>query len=222
MKLFAERRTTFPDPESGLDEGVVDLSDDLRIERLLEAYSFGIFPWPHEDLPTIWFCPKDRGVLDFADFHIPKSLEKVHRKKTFHCTFNQRFNEVIEACAKIPRPHQTGTWITPKLVDAYKAFHKAGYAQSVECWLGDRLVGGLYGVYVAGVFSGESMFHWEDNASKICLVELIAALKANGIEWMDIQMVTPVLEGMGGKYISRKDYLARVEKAKRTAKPVRL
>jgi leucyl/phenylalanyl-tRNA--protein transferase len=221
MKLFVTQRTSFPDPESSLDDGIVDLSDDLRVERLLEAYSFGIFPWPHEDLPTIWFCPKERGVLDFKDFHIPKSLDKFYRKKPYRCTFNQRFDEVIEACAKVPRPHQHGTWITPKLVAAYKAFHRAGYAHSIECWEGEKLVGGLYGVYVGGVFSGESMFYWADNASKVCLIELVNFLKGRGLEWIDIQMVTPLLESFGGKYLSRREYLARVEKAKMSARPIK-
>ena len=126
-----------------MDEGIVDLSDDVRVERLLEAYSFGIFPWPHDDLPTLWFCPEERGVIDFAEFHVAKSLAKFMRANPFTVTFNRAFDAVIEACAKVPRPGQHGTWITPRLLKAYKDFHRAGYAHSIEVWSGEELVGGL-------------------------------------------------------------------------------
>src|SRR5206468_2748031 len=108
MKLYATELRTFPDPSLALSEGIVDLSDDLRVERLLEAYSFGIFPWPHEDLPTLWYSPEERGVLDFADFHIPASLRKTLAKTKFRFSFNQNFDEVIEACAHARRRHQHG------------------------------------------------------------------------------------------------------------------
>lgn len=220
MKLFAAERRTFPDPNLALSEGIVDMSDDLRVERLLEAYSFGIFPWPHEELPTLWYSPEERGVLDFADLHIPRSLEKFCARTTWKMTFNQAFEDVIAACALSPRPGQSGTWITSKLARAYVEFHKAGYAHSVEVWSGRDLVGGLYGVYAAGVFCGESMFYRRPNASKFALVRLIEFLRAQGLQWMDIQMVTPLLEQMGGKYIPRGDYLQRLELAKATAKEI--
>ena len=118
MKLFASELRTFPNPRLALDEGIIDLSDDLRVERLLEAYSFGIFPWPHEDLPTLWYCPEKRGVLDFNELRIPHSVQKFLRKTTFTITFNKEFDRVLEACAYVPRPHQRGTWITKKLARA--------------------------------------------------------------------------------------------------------
>ncbi|MGE0529130.1 MAG: leucyl/phenylalanyl-tRNA--protein transferase [Bdellovibrionales bacterium] len=217
-KLYVSERTSFPDPRHTLAEGIVDVSDDLRVERLLEAYSFGIFPWPHEDLPTLWYSPDERGVLDFNEFHIPRSLAKVSRKAPWTCTFNRDFSSVIEACASIRRPHQRGTWISRKLVRAYLDFHRAGYAHSVEVWDGTELVGGLYGVYVAGVFSGESMFFRVPNASKFALVQLVEFLRANGLTWMDIQMVTPLLQTFGGKYISRQSYLDRLTVARAAAK----
>ncbi len=220
MKLFATQRRTFPDPNHPLDEGIVDLSDDLRVERLLEAYSFGIFPWPHQDLPTLWYCPDKRGVLDFAEFHVPRSLQKVIDKNQHHYTFNRCFDLVVEACAAMPRPDQSGTWITDKLLRAYIDFNRAGYAHSLEVWKNDDLVGGLYGVYVAGVFCGESMFYLQPNASKLALVRLIEFLRGHGILWMDIQMVTPALKSFGGKYILRKDYLERLELTKPQARPI--
>ena len=218
VKLFAPKLRSFPDPHHTLEEGIVDLSDDVRVERLLEAYSFGIFPWPHEDLPTLWFCPEERGVIDFADLHIPTSLRKFMAKNPFEVTLNRAFDAVIEACARVPRPMQKGTWITPRLLKAYKDFHRAGYAHSVEVWSKGELAGGLYGVYVAGVFCGESMFFAKDNASKVALITLIEFLRARGLMWMDIQMVTPAMQAFGGKYISREDFLKRIELSKPLAK----
>jgi leucyl/phenylalanyl-tRNA--protein transferase len=220
MKLFAAQRLTFADPRLTMDEGILDMSDDLRVERLLEAYSFGIFPWPHQDLPTLWFCPVARGVLDFKEFHMPHSLEKTLNKNRFRYTFDRSFDTVIEACAKVPRPAQGGTWITERLLKAYKAFHRAGYAHSLEVWEGDELAGGLYGVYVAGVFCGESMFYLKPNASKAALVHLVEFLKSKGLLWIDIQMVTPAMEHFGGKYISRNDFLIRLELCKQVARPI--
>lgn len=216
---FAPRRETFPDPREAL-EGVVDLSDDLRVERLLEAYSFGIFPWPHGDLPTLWYSPEERGVLDFCEFHVPRSVDKVARRNSFTFTFNRAFSEVIEGCAQVRRPDQAGTWITDRILSAYRDFHSAGYAQSLEVWEGETLVGGLYGVYVAGVFCGESMFFRVPNASKLALIRLVNFLRERGLTWMDIQMVTPVLQNFGGKYISRDRYLKRLEMAKLSAREI--
>ena len=220
MKLFATELRTFPNPKLALDEGIIDLSDDLRVERLLEAYSFGIFPWPHEDLPTLWYCPEKRGILEFKDFRVPRSLAKDLKKTPFTHTFNRDFNSVLENCAFAPRPHQRGTWITKKLIRAYQDFHEAGYAHSIEVWDGAELVGGLYGVYVGGVFCGESMFFKKTGASKYALVKMVEYLASQGIEWMDIQMVTPLTEQFGGKYISRNEFLRRLENSKLSAKPI--
>jgi leucyl/phenylalanyl-tRNA--protein transferase len=221
MKLFAPSLRTFPDPQNALDDGIVDLSDDLRVDRLLEAYSFGIFPWPHRELPTLWYSPDPRGVLDFEEFHVPASLRKAMNRRKFTFTFNRAFDEVIEACARMPRPDQEGTWITGPLLGAYKAFHEAGYAHSLEVWRDAKLVGGLYGVYVGGVFGGESMFYREANASKMALVKLVEFLQRHQMLWMDIQMVTPLLESFGGKYIQRGDFLQRLEYSKAHAREIR-
>jgi leucyl/phenylalanyl-tRNA--protein transferase len=217
MKLFAAHRHHFPDPELAFS-GLVDMSDDLSVERLLEAYSFGIFPWPQGDLPTLWFCPEERGVLEFAELHVPRSLEKLRQKDPFHFTFDQAFEEVMQRCARQPRPEQDGTWITPKLLQAYAEFHRAGYAHSLEAWQGGQLVGGLYGVYAAGCFSGESMFFQTPGASKLALLRLIDFLREQGLEWMDIQMVTPLSQRFGGKYISRHAFLEKLRVSKSRAK----
>jgi leucyl/phenylalanyl-tRNA---protein transferase len=214
LKLFASQRLTFPDPRHTLHEGILEFSDDLRVERLLEAYSFGIFPWPHEDLPTLWYCPEKRGVLDFNELHVPRSLKKLVAKSEFTFSLNTCFDEVIERCARAARPKQAGTWITQKLTAAYKKFHRAGYAHSLEVWRSEELVGGIYGVYVAGVFCGESMFYVRPNASKLALLRLIVFLRDQGVEWI------PALEHFGGKYISRDEFLRRLEVSKRSARPI--
>jgi leucyl/phenylalanyl-tRNA---protein transferase len=195
----------------------------LLLSLLVQAYSSGIFPWPLEEVyPLFWFCPEPRGVLDFNDLHVPKSLAKLRRKGEFRVTFNTAFARVMEECAKQPRPGQEGTWIVPALLPAYEAFHSEGYAHSVEVWRGDSLVGGLYGVYVKGVFSGESMFHLEPNTSKIALLEMAEKLRSLGLKWMDIQMLTPVTEHMGGHYVSRRDFLVRLREEHAKSPPMKL
>lgn len=241
LKLFQQKRRVFPDPAVESIDGIVAMGDQLNVSTLFEAYSFGIFPWPHPDLPTLWYSPDPRGVLDFSELHVGRSLRKFLRDSPFEVTFNTCFRDVMKRCSEVPRPGQEGTWINSGLIRAYEEFHAAGYAHSVEVWSssedsrGDRgslqsdsnktherhLVGGLYGVYVAGVFSGESMFFSESNASKVALLSTIEMLQANGLTWMDIQMVTPVTEALGGKYILRDEFLRRLELAKLTAAPLK-
>jgi leucyl/phenylalanyl-tRNA--protein transferase len=207
----------FPDPRVAGDDGLLCVGGDLRVETLVEAYSNGIFPWPQEGLPLLWFSPARRGVLDFDELHWPKRFLQELKNKSFTITFNQAFGQVIKACATTPRVHEAGTWILPPMEQGYLRFHEAGYAHSVECWKDGQLVGGLYGVYVGGVFSGESMFHHVSGASKRCLYAMTEKLKAAGLKWMDIQMVTPVTESFGGKYISREEFLKRIETSKMLA-----
>ncbi len=183
------------------------MGGDLSPETLREAYTQGIFPWPHPGYPLLWFCPPKRGILKFSQFIIPRSTQKKIRQKAFQMTRNQAFDDVIENCSKIPRSKESGTWILPEVVEAYKELHKKGEAYSFEAWDDGKLVGGLYGVLFDGVFSGESMFYKKAEASKVCLVETVSYLRDLGHHWMDIQMVTPLLEKMGGEYISRKQFL---------------
>ena len=230
MKLYQEKRRIFPDPAVESIDGIVAMGDQLNLPTLFEAYSHGIFPWPHDDLPLLWYSPDPRGVIEFDKIHISKSLRKFLRNETeyygenpqaiYKVTFNTAFAEVMQRCSEVSRPGQSGTWIHKPLKAAYFEFHKAGYAHSVEVWRNKKLVGGLYGVYVAGVFAGESMFYLESNTSKLALLMLIKKLKANGLGWMDIQMITPVTEALGGHYISRAEYLARLEKSKVVARPI--
>jgi leucyl/phenylalanyl-tRNA---protein transferase len=205
---------SFPDPRMTAEDGIVALGGDLDPETLLLAYSQGIFPWPTDGIPLLWFCPDPRAVLEFADLHVPRSLEKARRKGDLSFTVDQNFAAVIRACAKIPRAGQRGTWITPDMVRAYIRLHELGHAHSVEVWRGDEIVGGVYGVDAGGVFAGESMFHLEANASKLALLFLVEHLRVRGAEWMDIQMLTPHMTALGAKEISREEFLERLAKAR--------
>jgi leucyl/phenylalanyl-tRNA---protein transferase len=205
----------FPPVEHADEHGIVWAGGKLSVENLLNAYARGIFPWPHEGLPLLWFCPEDRGVMNFAEFRVPRTVQKELRRAQFKITFDKCFEKVIEECSKQKRSGQRGTWITAEMKSVYTEMFSAGHAHSVECWSGDgatmELVGGLYGVYVQGVFSGESMFHKQTAASKQCVVALVEALIKMGHEWFDIQMVTPVLEIFGGSYMEREKYLERLQ-----------
>lgn len=204
----------FPDPRDATEDGLLCIGGDLQLPTLLEAYGRGIFPWPQEGYPLLWFSPPQRGVIDFADVHFSHRFMRDARKSNLNFTFNRAFEQVIEACATSPRSHETGTWILPEMQRSYIRFHQAGFAHSVEAWRDGQLVGGLYGVYVSGVFSGESMFYRETNASKLCLYRLIEFLKRKGLQWMDTQMVTPLVAAIGGKYVSRNEFLDRLERAR--------
>lgn len=202
----------FPNPEHAGPDGLLMVGGDLSPESLEEAYTHGIFPWPQEGMPLLWFSPPERGILFFDKVKIPKGTSKSIAKKKFQLTINKDFTQVIKNCARIPRNNETGTWILPEMIDAYVELYKKGQALSVEAWFEGKLVGGLYGVLFKGVFSGESMFFKESEASKVCLVYLIDELKKQGHSWIDIQMVTPVLEQFGGEYIPRKEYLNLLKK----------
>jgi len=193
-------------------DGVVAVGGALGYETLLHSYARGIYPWPHEGYPNLWFCPEQRGVLEFKDFHVSRSLEKFRRwHPELEVRFNRNFDEVIQACSLQNRKNQDGTWINSEVVAGYQDLYKRDFAWTAECWNSrdNLLLGGLYGVNILGVFSGESMFYKATNASKIALWGLIERLKENGIEWIDTQMVTPIVEQFGGKYVPRQEYLKK-------------
>jgi leucyl/phenylalanyl-tRNA---protein transferase len=198
----------FPDPKLDYEEGLIGVGGTLDVPVLIEAYSKGIFPWPQEGYPMLWFCPEKRGVLKFDNFKVPTSLKK--KLKTYQnitYTKNKSFKEVIHACAEQKRLNQQGTWISDQIIKAYIKFHKEGYAHSWEVWDDHELVGGGYGVFCQGVFSGESLFHKKTNMSKLALIKMVEDLKADGLKWMDTQMVTPLLKSFGAEEIPKKQYL---------------
>jgi leucyl/phenylalanyl-tRNA---protein transferase len=201
------KKSRFPDPRLTDENGIVAIGGHLDEGSLIDAYSHGIFPWPHKGLPLLWFSPEERGVLFFEELHIPKSLQKWLKKNELKITFDQNFSEVIKQCATRKRKGQKDTWVTPEMTAAYLKLHKSGYAHSVECWKGPFLVGGLYGVYIGGVFSAESMYFVESGASKVCLLALIDKLQTMGHQWLDTQMITSVVESFGGRYIERESFL---------------
>ncbi len=213
----AEKTAYFPAPQDFGEDDIVAIGGSLTTPMILEAYRKGVFPWPILGLPLTWFCPMKRGILDFKDLHVPRSRKKEQNKKEFKFTINSAFDDVITQCAKVPRPNQghAESWITPKMISAYSELHALGNAHSVEAW-DDKfhLVGGIYGVAVDGVFSAESMFYKTPYASKLALLHLIEHLKNRGLGWLDIQMVTPHMKAMGAKSISRKQFLARLNKTK--------
>jgi len=191
---------------------IVSFGDELTVENLTSAYKLGIFPWHVEGLPLPWYCPEKRAILEFADLHIPRSLERTRRKNPYTFTIDKKFGEVIRTCSAMRRPDQTGTWITDDFIDAYSQLHKAGIAHSIEAWdENGALVGGLYGVDAGGAFCGESMFHTSPNASKLALLFLIDHLRERGAEWIDAQVMTPHIKALGAREIRRKEFLQKLK-----------
>ena len=203
----------FPDPRETLAEGIIAVGGKLDVGTLYQAYTRGIFPWPQPGFPMLWFSPEKRGIIDFKDFKVPESLQRLRRRHPeIEFSVNKDFRQVVEECAKQLRPGQEGTWILPAMKKAYVDFFEEGHCLSVEVRENNILIGGIYGVLVEGVFSGESMFYKKPNASKLALWYLVELLQSQGHEWMDVQMVTPVIASMGGKYVEREEYLEMLEK----------
>ena len=198
--------TVFPDPRYAPSD-VVAMGEDLRVNTLREAYRKGIFPWPHEGLPLPWFSPRRRALLLFDEVHAGRSLRKAAKRSGFTFTIDRDFEGVIRGCAATDRPDQDGTWIAPNILAAYTRLHAAGDAHSVEAWEGDVLAGGFYGVDAGGVFTGESMFHRRPDASKLALLYLIDRLRERGATFIDCQVMTPHMEALGAKEISRARFL---------------
>ena len=210
--------TIFSDARTADENGLVGIGGSMTSETLYDAYTHGIFPWPFSSFgygppnQLGWFSLDPRGVFEFETFHIPKRLARIYRNGRFRLTSNQDFRGVLRGCALTP--YRDGeSWVTPSLFRAYVQFHELGFAHSVEAWLADRLVGGVYGVGINGLFAAESMFRVEPNASKVALVALMEHLKVRGYRLFDIQMVTPNTERFGAVGISREEYLWRLHDA---------
>jgi leucyl/phenylalanyl-tRNA---protein transferase len=196
----------FPDPRYAPSD-IVAVGEDFRLDTLREAYRRGIFPWPHEDVPLPWFSPRRRALLFFDRLHIGRSVRKVQKRSTLTFTIDRAFDRVIAACAESPRPGQDGTWIAPRIVEAYTRLHHAGDAHSVEAWDGDELAGGLYGVDAGGTFTGESMFHRQSEASRLALLFLIEHLQTRGASFIDCQVMTPHMQALGARLVPRSRFL---------------
>jgi len=196
----------FPDPRYAQGD-VVAMGEDLRVETLREAYRKGIFPWPHDSMPLPWFSPRRRAVVFLDDLHVGRSLQKAARRSTLTFTIDRDFRAVIRACAAMPRPEQDGTWILPGIITAYIRLHDAGDAHSIEAWQDGELAGGLYGVDAGGVFTGESMFHLQSDASKLALLFLADHLRSRGAKLIDCQVMTPHMRALGAREIARGKFL---------------
>ena len=204
---------SFSDPMLGDDEGLLAYGGDLSVNRLLGAYTKGIFPWFNDDDPILWWSPNPRFVLFLEDLHISKSLKKVIKKNHFEIKYDTSFVQVMIECANASRPDQDGTWITSDMIEAYSELHNQGWAHSFEAWLDGKLVGGGYGVSIGDIFCGESMFSKVSNSSKVAFVDLVNRLKNNGFKLIDSQIYTNYLESFGAKHISREDYLYLVKQS---------
>jgi leucyl/phenylalanyl-tRNA--protein transferase len=206
----------FPDPRRSTPEGIVALGGDLHPDSMRLAYRSGIFPWPIEGLPLCWFCPPERAILEFSSLHLPRSVRRERRRAHFRYTIDQAFRAVISGCAEMPRRSRDSdepesTWITPDLLEAYCELHRLGEAHSVEAWLGGALAGGVIGVSIGGTFSAETMFHREPGASKLALLYLVDHLAAHGLDWMDVQVMSPLLRLLGARNEPRDAFLKRLK-----------
>jgi leucyl/phenylalanyl-tRNA--protein transferase len=213
MPIFRlDHRITFP-PADYAEDGLLAVGGDLRPERLVLAYRSGIFPWYSEGQPILWHSPDPRMVLVASELEVPRSLRKTIRKSGFRLTLDTAFGKVVAACASVPRPGQSGTWITPDMQAAYRELHRRGLAHSVEAWQDGQLVGGLYGVSLGAAYFGESMFALAPDASKVAFVRLVEQLRGWGIGLVDCQVYTDHLARFGAVEWRRKRYLAALKKA---------
>lgn len=201
----------FPPPESAEESGLLAVGGDLSPERLLLAYSNGIFPWFNEDQDIMWWCPKQRFVIFPKEIRISRSMKKFMRRTNLRVFMNRDFAQVIHSC-RILREETEGTWITDGMEAAYKALYRLGYAASVEVYEDEMLVGGLYGVTIGRCFFGESMFSKVSNASKLALICLAQYLEKQGYYMIDCQFHTDHLESMGGRFLPYKDYMEYVRR----------
>ncbi len=210
MFYLGPDRTWFPPVEETDEDGILAVGGDLSTERLVHAYRRGVFPWYSEGLPILWHCPDPRFVLVPQKLHVPRSLRKVMKRGAYRVTVDTAFERVIDGCAKTRRPGQRGTWITRDMRKAYVRLHAEGVAHSCEAWVGDQLMGGLYGVGLGAVFYGESMFAHGDDASKVAFVTLVEWLISWGVQLIDCQQETAHLARFGAEGWPRQAFVEQV------------
>ena len=201
-----------PDPSRADPDGVVGIGADLAPATLVDAYRRGIFPWPHDGVAMPWFSPDPRGLLRFDDLRVARSLRRTLRRSGWTTTVDRDFDGVVAACGQ--DRGDDGTWITPPMARAYRRLHVLGWAHSLEVWDDDALVGGIYGVQVGGVFTGESMFHRATDASKVAMVDLCARLRAAGAWFLDVQLTTSHLASMGARDVPRATFVSWLRDAR--------
>ena len=204
---FLTDKLGFPAAESSDRFGVVAIGGDLSAERLMLAYESGIFPWFDEGDPIILHSPMERMVLFPDELRVSKSMRKIINQRIFNVTYNNDFRGVIQNCREIKRDDQNGTWITDEMLEAYCELNRLGKAQSVEVWLDNELIGGLYGVDLGTIFCGESMFSKVSNASKVAFIYMVTLLRSQNYKIVDCQVYNPHLESLGAREIDRSEFL---------------
>ena len=207
MLAWLERADPFPPVERALKNpnGLLAAGADLSVDRLLEAYRRGVFPWYSGPEPVLWWSPDPRMVLYSDEMKVPRSLAKNIRNKGFELRIDSAFREVLHGCAD-----REDTWLGRAMQSAYFALHRQGYAHSFETWRDGELVGGLYGVALGRMFYGESMFSRATDASKVALFHLVQVLKSREFPLIDCQMHTPLLASLGGREIPRRTFLRQL------------
>ena len=203
--------STFPDPRHAPDEGLLAYGGDLSSHRLLFGYKKGIFPWYSEGDPILWWSPNPRLLLYPEKFKLRKSFRRVLRSGKFTVTFDKHFDEVISHCATVHREGQEASWIVPEIVEAYTRLHEEGFGHSVEVYLDEKLVGGLYGIAFGKAFFGESMFSLVPDASKVAFKALSDVLGSRGYDFIDCQMKTDHMIGLGAEVVERDIFLDALE-----------
>lgn len=205
----------FPDPREADPDGLIAIGGDLSPERLILAYSNGIFPWYEANSPILWWSPDPRMVLIPEEIRISHSMKQRIRKSDFEIRIDTAFEAVIQNCAMINGREEDGTWITNDMIEAYCKLHELGLAHSVETWKSGQLAGGLYGVSLGLAFFGESMFYRETDASKVALVYLARMLAQMGFKMIDVQQETEHLKSMGARSVPRNEFLDLLKEAMR-------
>ncbi len=211
--IFAlDEEIAFPDPRLGEPDGLFAIGGDLSIDRLLLAYSYGIFPWFsfRDSNEPYWYCPMERFVIFPEEIHISHSMRTLMNKQRYRLSINEDFAGVIRNCSELS-VNKAGAWLGEDMLEAYTRLYEQGFAASVEVWDGEKLVGGLYGVCIGNAFFGESMFSLVPSASKLALIHLARVFAANGGRLIDCQFETPHLKTMGGRFIPYEEYLKIIQ-----------
>lgn len=206
-----DNNISFPHPSLAEEDGLLAIGGDLSVDRLVLAYTNGIFPWFNQDDPILWWCPQERFIIKPADIHVSKSMKKFFRKHDIEMKLDRDFRDTMHRC-RTKREFAEGTWITDDMEKAYFNMYLNGFAHSVEAYVDGELAGGLYGVCIGRCFFGESMFSDMENGSKIALIKLAEVLEYNNFTMIDCQFHTPHLESMGGIAISYEEYRELLKK----------